>query len=337
MRRRECLGSLAFGAAGILGGCSANGHRENSLLRVATVPGIYAAPLHLANELGYFTHAGLTLEIQPMSSDAETVPPLATGQIHAALASVTPAFVNTVAKGRHLRIVAGRQIASPTCGSVGTLYGNRNAFPDGLSDLRRLKGKRIAVTSATTFTGFCLDTFLAVAGLNAADIDEVSLRQQESIAALVAGKLDAIVVSQFDYALEALSPVVIKGIGLAAIFPNFQASYMMFGPSLLEAAPQIGTSFLAAYLRGTDDFMAGKTPRFLDEYARNSRLDSGKLRWGCHDWFARDGKIDFSSVRRSVDWMVARKFCQNRFEAEQLVDTRFVDAVEAAKQASAVK
>jgi ABC-type nitrate/sulfonate/bicarbonate transport system substrate-binding protein len=336
MRRREWLGTLALGAAGLLGGCGTSRRRENSLLRVATVPGIYASPLHLANELGYFTQAGLRVEIHPLSSDAETVPALAAGQIHAALASLTPAFVNTVAKGRHLRIVAGRQIASPTCGSVGTLYGNRNAFPDGISDLRRLKGKRIAVTSATTFTGFCLDTFLATAGLSADDVDRVALRQQESIAALVAGKLDAIVVSQFDYALEALSPVVIKGIGLAAILPNFQASYLMFGPSLLDAAPQPGISFLAEYLRATGDFMAGKMPKFLDEYARSSRLDATRLRLGCHDWFARNGEIDISSVRRSVDWMVARHFCQQGVEAGQLVDTRFLDAVRAGKPASAV-
>lgn len=336
MRRRECLGTLAFGAAGILGGCGAKGYRENSLLRVATVPGVYSSPLHLAVELGYFTNAGLRVEIHSFGSDSETVPPLAAGQIQAALSSVTPAFVNAVAKGRHLRIVAGRQIASPTCGSVGTLYGNRNTFPDGLSNLRRLKGKRIAVTGFTTFTAFCLDTFLAIAALSADDVDRVALRQQESIPALIAGKLDAIVVSQFDNALEAVSPVVIKGISLGAILPNFQVSYMMFGPSLLEAASQIGASFLAAYLRATDDFMAGKMPKFLDEYARNSRLDANKLRLGCHDWFAKNGEVDLSSVRRSVDWMVARNFCQQRFEAAQLVDARFVNAVHAGKQAGAV-
>jgi ABC-type nitrate/sulfonate/bicarbonate transport system substrate-binding protein len=310
--------------------------REKSLVRVASVLTVHAAPLHLAEELGYFEQAGLKVEIHHANSDTEPIPLLATGQMDVAMGALTPAFVNTVAKGRHLRIVGSRLIASPTCGATGTLYGNRNVFPTGLSDLRLLKGKRVAVTSATALSAFCLDMILATAGLSVQDVNLVSLHQQESIAALIAGKLDAMVVSQFDNDLAVMSPVVVKGIGLSGVLPNFQIGYLMFGPSLLEGDPRIGTSFLAAYLRGVVDFMAGKTPKFLDDYARSSRLDPEKLRQGCHDWFTKDGKIDPANVGRLIDWMVARGFCPQKLDAAQLIDTRFVDAIESRKRAQAV-
>jgi NitT/TauT family transport system substrate-binding protein len=343
MRRRDCLGSIALGAAatlgGVMSGCrsgSSSARREKPLVRVAVVLTIHAAPLYLADELGYFDGAGLKVEIHRTNSDTEPIPLLATGQIDAAMETLTPAFVNTVAKGKHLRIVAGRLAATPTCSSTGTLFGNRNTFPTGLSDLRLLKGKRVGVTSATALSAFCLDMILAPAGLSAKDVNLVPLHQQESIAALVAGKLDAIVVSQFDNDLEVMSPVVIRGTGLAKVFPNFQTGFLTFGPSLLEGDPRTGTNFLAAYLRGVDDFVAGKTPKFLDEYARSAQLDPEKLRQGCRDWFPKDGKIDPANVGRWIDWMVARGFCPQKLDAAQLIDTRFIDAVESRKQAQAV-
>lgn len=304
------------------------------LVRVATVPGMFSAPLHLAEELGYFASAGINLDIHQLSDDAQTIPLLAGGAVEASMSSPTPGFVNVIAKGSRVRIVAGRQIASASCGSVGTLYGRKKTFPNGLSNLAQLKGKRVAVTSVTSFTALCLDTFLATVNLSAKDVHMVTLRPPESIAALVAGRLDAAVVSQFEYDLEALSPEVIKGVRAAALMPDFQVSFMMFGPALLDHDPETGVRFLAAYLRGAASFRAGQTPRFLDDYASKSRLDREKIRHGCHDWFAKKGAIDLASVQRWIDWMTDRGFVTPHIEASQLVDSHFLDAARPVERAS---
>ncbi len=310
-------------AAGALGGCKPN----TGIIRAATVPGIYSAPAHLALERGYFSQAGLSVSLDQIESDAQATVLLAGGQVDVALAALTPVFVNAVLRGRRLRVVAARQIAARACGAVGTLYGNRAAFPRGLEDLRQLKGRRIAVTSATSFTAFCLDAFLATVGLKTADVIVVPLRPRESIAALVAGKLDAAVVSQLEYDLTARSPNLIQGIGIASIYPDFQVSFAMFSSRLLDREPRAGIGFLAAYLRGASGFAAGDTPRFLYDYARESRLDPEKLRAGCHDWFAAGGLIDRSSIERWADWMYARGFVNGRPVLAELIDSRFLDEI----------
>lgn len=332
MNRRQWLTLVG---AGILGGC--RGRKPGSpgrLVRAATVAGMYSAPVHLAEDLGYFAQTGINVEIHELSEDSQIVPLLANGAVDVALASLSPGFVNAIAKGSRLRIVAGRQIASATCGSVGTLYGRRSVFPDGLSNLAQLKGKRVAVTSLTSFTALCLDTFLATADLSVKDVDLLTLRPSESSAALVAGKLDAAVISQFEYDLEARSPAIIKGMGMSAIVPDFQVSFVLFNSALLDRDPQTGIRFLTAYLRGTADFMEGQTPRFLDEYGRKSGLDLAKISNGCHNWFAKDGVIDLASVQRWIDWMFDRSFVSQRMEASQLVDSRFLNAVRSAEGAT---
>jgi NitT/TauT family transport system substrate-binding protein len=327
MDRRQWLGQCLALVTGAIGGCGRR--RTSGVVRVATVPGMYSAPVHLAAERGYFSDAGLEAAIEPCGDDSQAVVLLASGQVDAALMALTPAFVNALAKQSRMRIVASRQIASASCGSVGTLYGNRSVFPRGMGDLGELKGKRIAVTGITAFTAFCLDAFLEKAGLETDSVRVTPMRPQESIAALVAGKLDAAVVSQLEYDLEARSPKVVKGISLGSIYPDFQVSFAMFGARLLDREPRTGARFLAAYLRGASAFMAGETPGFLDNYARQSHLDPEKIRKGCHGWFAKGGAIDAGSVNRWMDWMTRRQFCVRRLTFEELTDTRFLDGTNA--------
>lgn len=321
MLRRDWLAGLAAAA---LTGC-ARKTRWPARLRVALTPRFTVAPLYLAEELGFFGEAGLAVEFLPCPGSIQVLPLVAGRRVEVGTMSATPAFINAALKGARIKIVAARDIAAPACQSGGAIFGNRKSFPQGLHDLRSLKGKRVAVGSLAGVSAMLLDQMLEVGGLAARDVTVVVLRVPEATAAVFAGKIDAMAAVDIDKDPDYVSPNIVRGVTLSQLLPNYQYSFMLFGETLLEGDPETGTGFLWAYLRGVREFRAGKTPRAFDELARAAHHDPAAARAACREGTSRDGRPDRASIQRFVDWAAKRGFIPRAVDASELIDTRFVE------------
>jgi NitT/TauT family transport system substrate-binding protein len=247
------------------------------------------------------------------------IPLLAGGQLDVAFASAIPAAFNAVAKGARIRIVASRETAIAGC--ITEIHGSRKAFPQGLSDLRALKGKRIAVSAPTSLSAFLLDALLDSVGLTTKDVQLLSMRLTESAPALVAGMIDAVV----DKDLDLASPEIVPGPGIAEVLPGFQYTYIHFGRALLEGDTESGARFLLAYLRGVRDFQAGRVPRAFADLAAGGGMDPAIARLSCRSRLSADGIVDPVSVQRMIDWSVRKGFLAPRMDSSQVVDARFIE------------
>ena len=321
MRRRQLLPCLAAAA---VAGCRTSA-RQPRKLRLGLIPRFTLAPVYLADELGFFREADLRVEMHAFPEALQLLPALAGGQIEVSFGTVGAGFINAVLKGARVRIVAGRDIAVPGCTTGGAIFGHRKSFPNGLRDLRTLKGKRVAVSQLVGLPAFYLDQLLASAGMTRADVRTVVMRYPEAAAAVTAGKIDAMVASQLDKDLDFTSANVVRSIALAEILPNFQFTFITFGPALLDGDPETGVRFLWCYLRGVEEYRAGKTPRALEELARAFRTDPAAARAACREGISADGRIDRLSVQRFVDWAVKNGHVRQAVDASQLTDTRFVE------------
>jgi hypothetical protein len=137
--------------------------------------------------------------------------------------------------------------------------------------------------------------------------------------------VDALVLNNdLDRDLASMSSQVVHTQGLAAIHPNFQVSHIFFGKTLLTANVDVGARFLAAYLRGAREFTRGKTPRFMQDYARTNRLDVKRVTQACRDTFALNGEVDMQSLRLFAEWAAWRKYTPRLADVSQLVDLRFL-------------
>ena len=94
---------------------------------------------------------------------------------------------------------------------------------------------------------------------------------------------------------------------------------------MLSGALNAGARFLAAYLKGGQEFLAGRTPNFMREFAANNGLDLEMTLSACRRTFAADGLIDLASVQRIIDWDVRKGYATEPMEASQLVDTSFIE------------
>ncbi len=317
--------SFLAAAAGVLTAC---GRRSGTpkTLSVAAVPYPAMSGLYQAAEQGYFRDAGLQVQVVELPSTARTLPLLQEGKMDVAFMAVSPTVVNAMSQDARLRIVAGREIASPGCSDVGTLFGRRKAFPRGMEDLRQLKGKRLAIFATANMGEFMLDCFLEKAKLKSEEVRISTLSQSDAAGALHAGAIDAMIsYSYLGRELRSLSEDIVRGPNFASVRPNFQYSQVVFGANLLEGDPEPGAAFLAAYLKGARDFLSGKTPQFLDDFAARSELDQNVVRESCRSTFTPDGAVDLASLQQVIDWGVKKKYCPQPVEASRIVDPRFLD------------
>ncbi len=324
MRRRELFGGLL--AASLLGsGCKRPGAAgANPRVTVSAGPYLSLSPFYLAVEEGYFAGEGLDLNVQEIAYSSQVLPLLAGGKVDVAFTAVNPALINAVAQGAYLRIVAGREEATPGCNQAGTLYGRRGAFPNGLTDMRQLKGKRVAIERKATILEFVLDDMLAQAGLSPGDLTVVVLGVPEAVAALTSGKIDAVVGNGADKELSAVTSQLVRGPSWSEVMPSYQYTHIVFGRALLEGDPAVGTRFLSAYLKGSRDYVAGRTPRFLEEHARKYGMDAGAARGACRAMYSAGGQVNIADLQRFIDWAVRRGYCPRRVNAPEVVDTRFL-------------
>jgi ABC-type nitrate/sulfonate/bicarbonate transport system substrate-binding protein len=289
-----------------------------------------ASSFHLALERGYFREAGFDIEMLQAAGPLNAIALLSGGKCDVHFGALNTALLNAIVKSLPIRIVAGREIASATCGNEGAVYGMRRTFPHGLADPARLKGKRVATGLAIGTAEFALDAQLASAGLSARDVTTVSLDFRQNTAALLGGGVDAIVATgDFDRGPVWLSPDLVHTPGLAHVYPNFQCGYIFFGKTMLAAGPARGARFLSAYLRGAREFARGSTPRFMEEFAKAGGLDVRRVVTACRDTLVLDGAIDRNSLRLFADWAARRKYIPRAIDVSELVDDRFLRRVHA--------
>jgi len=288
-------------------------------MRVVVAPNISATPLYVADELGFFADEGLDIDIQVISESLQMVPLVVAGRADVAFSSVTPAEINIVAKGGRVRVVAARDVA--VLGCTHEVHGRRASFPNGFVQAAELKGKRVAVTAATSLTAFILDLLLESAGLHTADVDRLMMRHSESTAALLAGQLDAAIDMDRNFS----TPDIIPGPSVAELVPGFQYSHIQFGERLLDGDLGVGTAFLRAYLRGVREYRGGATPRALSRIAGEAAMSPVAVLHACRERLPEDGRVDRTTVQRMIDWSVRNGFANQPMDAAQIIDTRFLE------------
>lgn len=276
-------------------------------------------PLYVADELGFFADEGIDVHTQVITESLQMVPLVAAGRADIAFSSVSPAAINIVAKGGRVRVVAARDAAVPGC--THEVHGRRSSFPSGFVHAAELRGKRVAVTAATSLTAFILDLLLESAGLHTTDVERLMMRHAESTAALLAGQLDATVDMDRNFS----SPDIIPGPSVAGLVPGFQYSHIQFGERLLDGDLGLGTAFLRAYLRGVRAHRGGAMPRALPQLAADAAMHPAAVQSACRERLPEDGRIDRATVQRLIDWSVRNGFVHQPMDAAQIIDTRFLE------------
>jgi NitT/TauT family transport system substrate-binding protein len=296
-------------------------------LRVAVLPHMAMAPVHLGVERGFFAAEGLAVTIESSALTREAIPILATGKVDVAMLSFSAALINAIVRGARIRLVAGRERITAGCGDGGALYARRARFPRGYDDAASWKGVRTATSSRTSVREYVFDRIAQHFGLPAGAIQVQSLRNEDAFAAAVSGRLDVITGGgrpgyRDDPLLQRLERIDL----MERLLPNFQHSYVVFGPTILNAEPGLGGRFLRAYLKAARAFLAGETPQFFVQYAKDLGLDYGLVKSACRNTITPDGSLQLEDLRTLIDWCVRKKYIEKPVSVESVIDLRYLAA-----------
>lgn len=324
MKRRSFLAPVAGAVLGAAAACSRRARRSPGHIRVSYNEEVTLAPFFIALEGGYFTEYGL--EIEPVVfRGSQSAPLLAGGELDAAFGVLSPTFVNAIVRGGKAAIVAGRARATEACGDLAILLGRRDAFPNGIDDPHYLVGKRLALGRTTSTSAFAADLHMRSAGLSLDDVSVVYMPFQEAVSAFASGAVDAaVLVNDLHDDVNVFRDITVRGPGIGHYIPGYQYTFVLFGRRLLEADPQYGGAFLAAYLRGDREFVRGKLPRFTLDLAAKEHLELPHITPQCRYAYSPRGEIDRRSVQALLEWMLRNKFVTDPIQLGQLIDERFL-------------
>jgi NitT/TauT family transport system substrate-binding protein len=308
-------------------------------VKIGALPTIGNAPIYIAQQKGYFKDEGLEAEIVPFSSGAESIPPLAAGQVDAA-ASITPnaGLVNAVARGLPVRIVA----------DDGTIHQNRNIAnilirkerqpnTGQYIDLATLK-KPVKTASAAVdmVPDAIVKQSLAKAGFHDADVQYQYLGLPDINVGLKNGNIDLANSGEPLITIAVQQGLATRWKPMNDLYPNMPYSNLLFGPNLREKDKDAGQHFVRAFLRGVRDYedAVGKNKNRADivnivgqPLKITPELFDAVEQQGGIAFFDPNGRVSIDALQPMVDFWAQTKALQvPSFDVKTLVDASFAQA-----------
>jgi len=295
-------------------------------LKSVVGPYISFAPWQIAEEEGFFTKQGLQIEFVKIIDSVEALPTLIKGDLDVMADVFYPSYLNAIARGANIKIVADRGYLSPAGCTYSAIMARRALVEEGkLNNISQLKGRRVAVTQVASIMGYFLEKILNQEGLTLADVEQVVLPLPSRMAAFEKGSIDIAFISEpwISKMLETGHAVIWKP--AQHLIPNLQFAFLMYGPTLLEKNPDAGKQFMVAYLKAVRQYNQGKTGRNLEILAKHTGLDRGLLQKCCWQTLRNDGRINIGSILDYQSWALKKGFLDKEVSPNQFWDPSFVE------------
>ena len=295
-------------------------------LKSVVGPYISFAPWQIAEEEGFFNKQGLQIEFVKIIDSVEALPTVIKGDLDVMADVFYPSYLNAIARGAKIKIVADRGYLSPTGCTYSAIMARRTLVEEGkLNNISQLKGRRVAVTQVASIMGYFLEKILNQEGLTLGDVEHITLPLPARMAAFEKGSIDLTFVSEpwISRMLETGHAVIWKP--AQHLIPNLQFAFVMYGPTLLEKNPDAGKQFMVAYLKGVRQYNQGKTKRNLEIIAKHTGLDREFLQKCCWQALRNDGQINIDSILDYQSWALKRGFLDKLVPPSQFWDPNFIE------------
>jgi NitT/TauT family transport system substrate-binding protein len=304
-----CLASVGFAIAG-----PAVGQEKIIALMNFTIQGDHG-PFFVAKEKGYFSQAGLDVQIQRGFGSGDTVKKVVTGAADIGFADPVP-IIQAVAEGQKVKAIMGGYMQEP-CALYSTAEGANIKSP------KEMEGRTIGGPPAD----ICIVLLQPVMERAGADWSKVKVQNMDAptrIPLLAAGKIDA--AGSFAEK-EVLFEKAIKQAGKTMVtwpFSKYIEKYsvMTIAGEKMLAKPETLRKFTAALLRGYEDAIkdpdaAAATimkahPEFDRDYIVASARTIDRVVWDATTKSKGLGMLDAQKMAATIDltakyWKLAKK------------------------------
>lgn len=285
---------------------AADVEKPNLTIGVGGKPLLYYLPLTLAERLGYFKDAGLTVEINDFGGGAKSLQALVGGSVDA----VTGAYEHTIRmqqKKQDIRAVIdlGRY--------PGIVLAVRKSEADKIKTVADLKGKNIGVTAPGSSTHILVQYAFAKAGLKQDDAAFIGVGGGASaVAAMQKGEIDAI--SHLDPVISKLQELDLINVmidtrttqGTEQLFGGMNPAAVLYlkedfikeNPKTVQALTNVFYRTLKWLEKATPEQVAAAVP---EEYWLGDKALYIKAFNASRESYSTDGNIDEASMKSALN------------------------------------
>lgn len=292
------------------------------------------AGIFLAKERGYFQEQGISVElIYFSSSGGPQMAALTTGELDAGSGSISPGIYNAVAGGVGLKAVATKSTVGPR-GSARYVIRSSLLEPGKQPTIKDIKGKVVAINTASGSSRLYLDGLLKKAGLRESDVMIRIMSFNDMAGALSKEAIDvAFMVQPFATAVEE-NGVAIPIADLAELFPGHMTNNLFYSDTFIRNRPRVAERFMNGFLKGQRNFYDAviKKRESMEEivalvgrYLRVEDKRSLKLGLGAQEP-APNGEVNLKEIQDDQDWYFSRGFIKSKVDVNRMVDLRFLQS-----------
>jgi len=322
MRKKWIKLLLVSVLIGLLVGCGGSAvNNQPDHIKAVVLPYTSFGPFFIAQEEGFFEEYGLDVEYVRMDSGTSPLALLEQGEIDVLGSGPSLGLFNALAGGSQIRVVADKgYLDQKGCTYMAllapTIWAEANQDPTADA----LQGKRVSI-DPINFEAFMFDQILENVGLT---LDDVNVDDIAPPALPEAFKNDAVdIVSVGDPWITRILEDGSIGIWkpYQDIVPDMQFGFVLFGAGIQEKSNDAGARFLAALLRGVEQYGQGKTPRNLEIMAQYTDLDDENLKAACWPPMNPSGDINLNTVDQFQVWAVSKGLQDTFIPAEKYWDS----------------
>jgi NitT/TauT family transport system substrate-binding protein len=284
-------------------------------------------------EQGYFAEQGINPDVVPIQAAATMLAPLAAGQIDVGGTTLTPGFLNAIARDVRIWVVADKGSTPAGFGYQGLiirreLWDNRTVRTPG--DLR---GRKVSVPSRGSGAQAALDRALRRDGLTTDDVDMTLLTFPDMEPGFAGGAIDAaIVIEPF------LTSIVDHGVGHLwarndEYYPNQQVGVVLYADEFARERTDVARRTMVAYLKAVRDYNDGfvkgdaaKREAVISALAKHTPVkDRGLYERMVLPGLNPNGAVNAESIAADQEFFLSTGDQQQRVELNQLIDPQFAD------------
>jgi NitT/TauT family transport system substrate-binding protein len=301
-------------------------HRQRGRLRYG--------PTLVALDKGYFAESGLDVELVTSGGRRGTIPALVAGELDVSPQSPSLDFFRAIDPKKPIKIVADHGVIKPGRGS-GAIVARKSLVDSGrLRDYEDLKGLRIGLSPVEgDHDWLSFDTALKNGGLSFADVEMVTVDfGGKRHRALEDGLVDVATIGNPDSIAAGRD----KGAFVPWKFehelrPGRQQRAVMYGYGFWHDRPDAARNYLAAYLRGVQDYIlafeegdgledvirilcahAEVTPEFIERETVPLALNA-------------DGALHVEGIRQDLAWFQARHLVSGELDLDSIIDESYLE------------
>jgi NitT/TauT family transport system substrate-binding protein len=308
--------------------------RAQDVLRVGEGPFITGGGFLVANEKGYFKKLGLQIETKMFIDGAQAVPALIAGDLDLTFMTANASLFNSVARGAPLVVILDR--GNNKAGRGYTVINVSKQMAESgvktLTDLGKLKGKKIGVSGTGSINQYVLSLALQKAGLDPRkDVQWVTnVPQPDLMKMLGQNQIDATDLAyQFGFFAEknGWGPIIATG---DKVDPDGTIAVIATRQNLVKDKRDILVRFAMAYLQGAKEFNAAagapdKHPEIVEILAKTTALQKPEtVKAIAPNWsyVNENGIPNIPSIMKMQDyWSGYYDFVEKKVSAERLFDS----------------